>query len=96
MIEKYLGILEFNTEENEQGEPIGDWHYFEVVLRQTSEEKRLVFGSACNTGLLESGHLTLEDWESADEGLCELLNDLKAYFRDGKNAVSRIVVYGEL
>ena len=73
---KYLGILEL-----ENGE------YFEVLATDT----KLIFGSACNVGFLESGYILREDYESMDETLQELHSDLETYYRDGASYVSRIV-----
>jgi hypothetical protein len=72
----YLGILEL-----ESGE------YFEVLATDT----KLVFGSACNVGFLESGYILRDDCESIDETLQELHADLETYYRDGASYVSRIV-----
>lgn len=52
---------------------------------------KLVFGTACNVGLLESGYIMREDYESLDETLQELHADLETYYRDGASYVSRIV-----
>jgi hypothetical protein len=73
---KYLGILEI-----EGGE------HFEVLATDT----KLVFGGACNVGLLESGYILRDDCESIDETLQELHEDLEVYYRNGANYVSRIV-----
>jgi hypothetical protein len=72
----YLGILEL-----ESGE------YFEVLATDT----KLVFGSACNVGFLESGYILRDSFESLDETLQELHADLETYYRDGAQYVSRIV-----
>jgi hypothetical protein len=61
--------------------------YFEIIASDT----RLVFGTACNAGLLESGYILREDFESLDETLQELHADLETYYRDGAAYVSRIV-----
>jgi hypothetical protein len=71
-----LGTLEI-----ESGE------YFEVLETET----KLVFGSACNAGFLESGYILREDHESLDETLQELHADLEAFYRDGREFVSRVV-----
>ena len=71
-----LGTLEI-----ESGE------YFEVLETET----KLVFGSACNAGFLESGFIMREDCESLDETLQELHADLETFYRDGRGSVSRIV-----
>jgi hypothetical protein len=73
---KHLGTLEL-----ESGE------YFEVLETET----KLVFGSACNVGLLESGYILRDDCESVDETLQALHEDLETYYRDGADYVSRIV-----
>jgi hypothetical protein len=73
---KYLGLLEL-----ESGESV------EVLETET----KLVFGSACNVGLLESGYILREEYESVNETLQELHSDLETYYRDGACYVSRIV-----
>jgi hypothetical protein len=73
---KYLGTLEL-----ESGE------YFEIL----ATDDKLVFGSACNAGFLESGYILRESFESLDETLQELHADLETYYRDGASYVSRIV-----
>jgi hypothetical protein len=73
---KYLGLLEL-----ESGESV------EVLETET----KLVFGSACNVGLLESGYILREEYESVNETLQELHSDLETYYRDGASYVSRIV-----
>jgi hypothetical protein len=73
---KHLGTLEL-----ESGE------YFEVLATDT----KLVFGSACNVGFLESGYILRDSFESLDETLQELHADLETYYRDGAQYVSRIV-----
>jgi hypothetical protein len=60
---------------------------FEIMATDT----RLVFGTACNVGLLESGFIMREDGERTDETLQELHADLETYYRDGASYVSRIV-----
>lgn len=73
---KYLGTLELESGEN-----------FEVL----ATDNKLVFGSSCNVGLLESGYILREEFESIDETLQELHTDLETYCRDGASYVSRIV-----
>ena len=73
---KYIGTLE-----------IEGGGYFEIMATDT----RLVFGSACNAGFLESGYILRDDCESVDETLQELHSDLETYYRDGASYVSRIV-----
>lgn len=75
-----IGILEFQDENEE-------WHDFNVV----ETDDRLVFGGCCNVGFIESGYLIKEDYESTDEALQELLEDLEVYYNDGPEYVSRIV-----
>ena len=75
---RYAGNL--GTLEIESGE------YFDVLETET----KLVFGSACNAGFLESGYI-LRDGETLDETLQELHADLEVYYRDGAKYVSRIV-----
>ena len=72
----YIGVLEF--EEN------GEWHNFEII----ELKDRIVFGGACNVGFLESGYMLKEEYENTLE---ELLEELKAFYRDGKQYAPRIV-----
>lgn len=74
------GMIEFEVN--------GEWHDFSVVTTAT----HLVFGGACNVGLLQSGYIEREEGETLDETLSELLADLECYYRDGAQYVSRIVV----
>lgn len=53
--------------------------------------RRLVFGGSCNAGFLESGFLEIEDGESTDEALAELLADLETLETDGAAYTSRTV-----
>jgi hypothetical protein len=73
---EYIGILEL-----ESGE------HFEILATDT----KIIFGSACNVGFLESGYILRESFESLDETLQELHSDLETYYRDGASYVSRIV-----
>jgi len=73
---KYIGTLELESGEN-----------FEVL----ATDDKLVFGSACNAGFLESGYILREDCESIEETLRELHSDLETFYRDGASYVSRIV-----
>ena len=57
---KYIGIIEFQDNQEE-------WHNFEVLL--TEDQERLVFGGACNVGLLESGYMPVDSCFSLDENL---------------------------
>jgi len=72
----YIGTLELESGES-----------FEVL----AADDKLVFGSACNVGFLESGYILRDDCESLDETLQELHDDLEVYYRDGASYVSRIV-----
>jgi hypothetical protein len=72
----YIGTLE-----TEGGES------FEIM--ETND--KLIFGSACNVGLLESGYIMRDDCESIEETLQELGADLETYYRDGASYVSRII-----
>ena len=72
---KYIGILE-----------IGEDH-FEVVETPT----HLIFGGACNVGLLQSGYIEKEEDETLQKTLEELYADLEVFYRDGRDYCSRIV-----
>ena len=73
---KYIGTLE-----------IENGGFFEIV----ATDDKLVFGTACNVGLLESGFIMRDDCESIDETLQELYADLSVYYSEGPAFVSRIV-----
>jgi hypothetical protein len=72
----YIGMLE-----------IEGGGYFEIL----ATKDRVVFGSACNAGFLESGYIMREPHESLDDTLQELHADLSTYYSDGAQYVSRIV-----
>lgn len=76
----YLGQIEF------QGAN-GDFHSFEII----KSGNRIAFGGACNAGFIESGFIEIEDGESIDCALREMLSDLETYYNDGARYVSRIV-----
>jgi hypothetical protein len=53
---------------------------------------RLVFGDACNTGFIESGYMDIDtDYESIDEALQELHEELETYYLQGEKYCNRIV-----
>jgi hypothetical protein len=86
MKHEYIGVVEF--------EAAGDWQVFEVY-RQGS---RLLFGSHCNCGFLQSGYMDMDvdnHWNDRgmllDSELLELIADLECYYTDGPEYVSRIV-----
>jgi len=74
---KYLGEIEIDGGGN-----------FSVV----ATDEKIIFGGACNAGLLESGYIEREDGESLDETLRELVEDLEIFYRDGSRYTSRIAV----
>jgi len=76
---KYIGMFEF--------EAAGEFHVFEIYRGGG----RLLFGSHCNCGFLESGYMDMDMDFSLDENLSELLADLECYYTDGPRYVSRIV-----
>jgi len=78
---EYIGVLEFQDHSLE-------WHNFEVYI--SILEDRLVFGSHCNVGFLESGYLKLNGM-SLDAGLQELLADLECLYNDGREYTTYIV-----
>jgi hypothetical protein len=61
--------------------------YFEVV----STPKFLVFGGMCNVGMLQSGYIEREEYETLNDTLQELDDDLETFYRDGRQYTSRIV-----
>lgn len=74
---QYIGILEFESN-------YGEYHNFEIV----DTGSHLVFGGACNVGLLESGNFEKDEYLSLDENLQQLLEDLESYYNDGKDSQS--------
>ena len=78
----HVGILEFQDN-------TGEWHNFEIYA--TTGDEKLVFGGHTNNSFLQSGYMALEDGESLDTALEELLADLETYYNDGAAYVSRIV-----
>lgn len=75
-----ISMIEFQDNE-------GEWHDFELLKTPT----RVLFGSCCNVGFIESGYIEREEGESLDETLSEMLQDLEVYYNDGPDYVSRIV-----
>ena len=65
----------------------GEWHAFELLVTPD----RIVFGDCCNVGFLESGYIERDSVESLDETLSELMQDLKTYYDDDPEYVSRII-----
>ena len=78
-LEMRSDILEFQDES-------GEWHNFTLI----ATKDRIVFGSVCNVGFLESGYIVREE-DELHETLSELLADLETYYNDGPRYVSRIV-----
>jgi len=73
---KYLGTLALDN---------GDT--FEIVETDT----RICFGGACNAGFLESGNMQKQEGESTEEALCELVEELETFYRDGITYCTRIL-----
>lgn len=71
----YVGVLE--VEDN--------------ALEVVSTPNFLVFGRMCNVGMLQSGYIEREEYETLDETLNELYSDLSVFYRDGREYTSRIV-----
>jgi hypothetical protein len=71
----YLGYIEVEGE------------HFEVV----ATPKFLVFGGMCNVGMLQSGYIEREEYETLNDTLQELDDDLETFYRDGREYTSRIV-----
>ena len=76
---KHVGPLEIQTSEG--------FEVFEVVATQD----KLIFGGACNVGLLQSGYIVRDETETLNDTLNELVADLETFYRDGAQYVSRIV-----
>lgn len=62
--------------------------YFDVLKTADC----LVFGNPTNATFLQSGYLRFEPDETLQEGLQELVEDLRVFYEDGPSYVSRIVV----
>ena len=77
--DSYVGIIEFQDNE-------GEWYDFEIF----KSKSYVAFGGHCNAGFLISGFIERDSYESLDETLQELLEDLKVYYNDGPEHVSRI------
>jgi|GWRWMinimDraft_12_1066020.scaffolds.fasta_scaffold25026_2 hypothetical protein len=73
----YIGVLD-----------LGENGYFEILSNGNS----LIFGNACNTGLMQSGYMDMEEGESIEGALSELLEELETYYRDNWTYCNRIVV----
>lgn len=65
----------------------GEYHYFELLVTP----EKILFGGCCNIGFLESGFILRDETEYLDDTLQELLSDLRIYYNDGPEFVSRIV-----
>ena len=66
----------------------GEWHRFHVV----ATPDRIVFGSVCNIGFMESGYLEWDsEHESLDYAIQELAEEIEVYYRDGREFTNRIV-----
>ena len=55
-------------------------HHFTLIKTDT----HIIFGSVCNTGLLESGNYLIDHSFTLDENLQELIADLESYYDNGK------------
>jgi len=71
----YVGLLQINNSE------------FTILKLK----KRLLFGGTCNAGFIESGYIEAADYESLDETLQELHEELETFYRDGGAYTNRIV-----
>lgn len=76
---KFIGILEFQKNDGE----------FENFHIQALDD-RLLFGSVCNIGFLESGYI-LKDGFSNNETLETLLEELQLYYNYGAEHTSMII-----
>lgn len=75
----------------EKASYLGDIEVNEELFSVLSLPSRLIFGGVCNVGFLESGYIRKESFETTDETLQELLEDLEVYYRGGKDYCSRII-----
>lgn len=83
---KYLGILEIEYVESPEST---ESSYTDFGVIETAD--RLVFGTCCNIGFLESGYMMKDLDFSTDTNLEELIADLEVYYNQGKQYVSNIV-----
>lgn len=65
----------------------GEWHDFYLVCTP----ERIAFGGACNAGFIESGYIEREEYETLDNTLIELGEELETYYNDGAQYTNRIV-----
>jgi len=93
---EYLGVLE--VEDNEFHVVLGDrvnyikqkgWRQGEVVEKRTGK-KVICFGICIGAEFIESGHITPEDYESVDETLQELHEQLTIYYTRGSSFARRL------
>ena len=77
----HIGIVEFQDNKEE-------FHTFEVVATPNV----VVFGGACNVGLLQSGYIEIEPGETVEDTMREMYEDLETYYNYGPQYVNRIVV----
>ena len=82
MNKKYIGIVELSK--NSENKEFCDWH---IELWGTN---CLIFGSACNAGLLVEGHkfIDLDARETVDNAMGDLLADLQVSIDQGEQYVS--------
>ena len=76
---KYLGPVELQDNS-------GEYHVYEIV--QT--DKYIIFGTSCNTGLIEHGRMSIGHDFSIDMNLQELISDLEVMINDGEQYTSYI------
>ena len=76
---EYIGVIEIEDPHNDD-----EYHVFSIVKTDT----HLVFGTACNIGLLESGNYLIDDCFSIDSNLSELIADIECYYQDGPGCQS--------
>ena len=79
---KYLGTIELTPENDGVPEP--------VIWEICQEGRNLLIGTACNVGFLQTYSMEMEDWESIDEALCELVDELRVEAIDGVKYCNRI------
>ena len=62
-----------------------------LAFQHKEADRAPIYAEARNVGFIESGHMEKEEYESTDEALQELYEDLKEYYLNGPQYVSRIV-----
>ncbi len=82
-----LGYMEF-TYNNNPAQAV-NCDVVNFIFLATPE--RVVFGTATNSGFLESGYIERQDDETIDQTCAELVDDIDVFYNDGIRYCNRIV-----